>query len=345
MIPQYLSALNHPSKCIMLIMFVEFVCWVTPLNQPSAVKSFSNLDMTRFWGTYRSGHYLGMKTRSANSLVSGLMWLTQYKNQQEVSGDLLRHKCNQDNKLRYGWLKHDGVNFGKQDVFESDYAISTKFVKRNYGGHGGDWTWRVEAAGNEGVKTEQAVTFLVYFATDGDGNLYPEADGEKLTSVTGETSTLGNFKITFHNDEKATTDHFYYEDHLNSLTDIHNDAMKRIGGKYVKLGSRDVPRYIFQSLGEDKKAPPNHKKHQIVSYVVTATLPVSFEVTFESGSGDFERKAALTHAVFDAEFEKHETNFGRTFQNNFNFGSKWDAKHEKFGMAALSNMIGGMVNI
>jgi hypothetical protein len=38
--------------------------YLQPLDVPSAVKSLSKEDMSRFWGTYRSGHYLGLRKRA-----------------------------------------------------------------------------------------------------------------------------------------------------------------------------------------------------------------------------------------------------------------------------------------
>ena len=117
------------------------------------------------------------------------------------------------------------------------------------------------------------------------------------------------------------------------------------GGKYIKIGDRQVPRYFFQDIPADKRGPPaSHKKHKIIASVVTGSLPLSFEVAFQSASGDKERTKMLTGATFDEEFEKHEINFTRQFQTNFNFGAKWSKDHENFAMAALSNMIGGMVS-
>ena len=56
----------------------------TPFNSKLAVKSVG--DMDRFWGSYRSGFYLGMKTRSKNSLISGLMWMNQYVHVRNIHG-------------------------------------------------------------------------------------------------------------------------------------------------------------------------------------------------------------------------------------------------------------------
>jgi hypothetical protein len=53
----------------------------TPLNEPRIVnetdyKAPENLD--RFWGTYRSNLYFGLKTRSVNPLMVGMMWFNQF---------------------------------------------------------------------------------------------------------------------------------------------------------------------------------------------------------------------------------------------------------------------------
>ena len=52
-----------------------------PLDAPKMIGSeatFPHNDPERFWGTYRSGVYFGLKTRSPHSPVAGLMWMTQF---------------------------------------------------------------------------------------------------------------------------------------------------------------------------------------------------------------------------------------------------------------------------
>ena len=104
-----------------------------------------------------------------------------------------------------------------------------------------------------------------------------------------------------------------------------------------------MPKYTFGDIPEQRRIPPpSHRKHNVVASVITAKLPVTFEVKFESQSGDFERKDSLSKSVFDSELSRHVKNFEKDFFQNFNFGSKWSEEHKKFGMAALSNMLGGM---
>lgn len=65
----------------------------------------------------------------------------------QLEGDIrLRHTCEQSDGLpRYGWLLHDGLSFGVQEIRDGGLSLQTEFVKRPGGQHGGDWSWRVTA--------------------------------------------------------------------------------------------------------------------------------------------------------------------------------------------------------
>uniref|UniRef100_A0A2K5K974 Mannosyl-oligosaccharide glucosidase n=1 Tax=Colobus angolensis palliatus TaxID=336983 RepID=A0A2K5K974_COLAP len=94
-----------------------------------------------FWGTYRPHVYFGMKTRSPKPLLTGLMWAQQGTT---PGTPKLRHTCEQgDGVGPYGWEFHDGLSFGRQHIQDGALKLTTEFVKRPGGQHGGDWSWRV----------------------------------------------------------------------------------------------------------------------------------------------------------------------------------------------------------
>lgn len=100
-----------------------------------------------FWGTYNANLYFGLRTKSPKSPVVGLMWIEHFKSNAKV-----RHWCNQsDDILKYGWIKHDGMNFGIQEIREKNFNFTTSFVKRSGGRHGGDWSARFSAVSNVSI--------------------------------------------------------------------------------------------------------------------------------------------------------------------------------------------------
>lgn len=61
-------------------------------------------------------------------------------------GLTVRHWCDQHDGIQaYGWMMHDGVNFGVQHIQDKFVHISNSFVKRQGDENGGDWTAEVQA--------------------------------------------------------------------------------------------------------------------------------------------------------------------------------------------------------
>lgn len=87
---------------------------LTPLDYASlSAYADRNSESALRWGTYRSGHYLGIRSRTKPVFVSaGLLWGSQHEDLSQ-----LRHECRQDDRLqKYGWLQHDGRRFARQVI-------------------------------------------------------------------------------------------------------------------------------------------------------------------------------------------------------------------------------------
>ncbi|KAI2523974.1 mannosyl-oligosaccharide glucosidase [Homo sapiens] len=91
-----------------------------------------------------------MKTRSPKPLLTGLMWAQQGTT---PGTPKLRHTCEQgDGVGPYGWEFHDGLSFGRQHIQDGALRLTTEFVKRPGGQHGGDWSWRVTVEPQDSVQ-------------------------------------------------------------------------------------------------------------------------------------------------------------------------------------------------
>ncbi|KAG7390199.1 hypothetical protein PHYBOEH_007073 [Phytophthora boehmeriae] len=151
------------------------------------------------WGTFRPGLYLGLRSRTQSAFVSaGLLWGSQHE---DVSQ--LRHQCRQEDRLqRYGWLQHDGSNYGLQTV-EDQYnrvELTTSYARLHSDGVRG-WAARVDAAPltprDERLSRKQVTNtkLSLFFYVDlgcGDESLQLECRRQlqNLMEVTAEPNAL-----------------------------------------------------------------------------------------------------------------------------------------------------------
>ncbi|XP_053313985.1 mannosyl-oligosaccharide glucosidase [Spea bombifrons] len=318
---------------------------VTPHPAPPVIAPDTRPPAT-FWGSYRPQVYFGMKTRSPRSVVTGVMWMAQ-------SGPAaLRHTCEQSDGLpRYGWLLHDGVNFGVQEVRDRGFTLTTEFVKRPGGDHGGDWSWRVTVAPQASAPAGQLVSLLFYVATDGQGELTPhvEANG-RLSRVTGTSEELGGFTVRF--PAPAPGGHASYN-HLSTacgglhmLTDVVRRSL-RDGFTHPAAAGGPSGANKKRYFGLDTYRPPPGPQpapthSRFVVHQVTFQLPFHAEVLFESDSV-VQRPGPLAGEALSRELERHRAAMEGRFQRTFQLEEKGFAPEQvAFAKAALSNMVGGM---
>ncbi|XP_063720487.1 mannosyl-oligosaccharide glucosidase-like [Symsagittifera roscoffensis] len=318
-----------------------------------------------FWGAYRPGVYFGMKTRSNQSPVFGLLWLVQF----DPNRVDFRHNCDQGLKLpRYGWISHDGVSFGYQEIVEKDFVLNVSFVKRPHLGiHGGDWTARVQVSphppsasaptqvpsGQDSPEKQPAtdsylhVSLFFYTALDGQGEIESvlESDG-RLSAVRGYSNELGYFDLKFEQGEGDLSYHFLEAytpslhlikeaiQHYSSAVTMKNNHPKK-GQRFAVLPGSRIDQ-IRQSASN-----PDLPLNLIVSQV-SGTGAFSIEAAFESASHII-RKERLVGDVYSRELGDHLSQFHSRFEHTFRLREKGFSEEEVgFAEAVFSNLIGGM---
>uniref|UniRef100_A0A8D2Q4M5 Mannosyl-oligosaccharide glucosidase n=2 Tax=Varanus komodoensis TaxID=61221 RepID=A0A8D2Q4M5_VARKO len=286
-----------------------------------------------------------MKTRSPRSPVAGLMWMPQ------LEGDVqLRHSCEQSDRLpRYGWLLHDGIHFGVQEIRDRGFSLQTEFVKRPGGQHGGDWSWRVTALPERTGGPPPLISLLFYVATDGQGTLQPQVvEQTRMVSLTGTTEELGHFTITFQQPttETGTTPLYASYNYLQAKAEGLHHLSNVVKGSLT-------PRFSYAPPGSSKRRyfgvdtyrgqpGEGELRSQLLVHQVTVALPCRMEVVFESGSVA-ERPGRLAGEALTRELGRHMAAFERRFEETFGLAGKgYSPQEQHFARAALSNMLGGM---
>ncbi|XP_065813717.1 mannosyl-oligosaccharide glucosidase isoform X1 [Labrus bergylta] len=318
-----------------------------------ANSSSAKVSPERFWGSYRPQVYFGMKTRSPSSIVTGMMWMRQFSDL-DVN---LRHTCEQGDRLQgYGWLMHDGITFGVQEIRDNDFTLTTEFVKKMGGDHGGDWTWRITAKQHSSAPQAPVISLMFYAAADTQGSLEAHVEERnRLASITGFSEELGNFKITFRKPVTGELSSAKYASYnylqtvspgLEKLTDIVKHSLNR---RFVYSSPSGEKRHY---IAVDTYKPPHHQNQQnpadirkesdFVVHQVTVQTPFQIEVLFESGSFH-NRPNQLVGSIMTQELEKRKSEFDTKFEKTFGLESKgYSHSHIKFAKAALSNMLGGV---
>ncbi|XP_043826802.1 mannosyl-oligosaccharide glucosidase isoform X3 [Dromiciops gliroides] len=306
-----------------------------PVLSPNSSSAAAAPDL--FWGTYRPHVYFGMKTRSPRAPVTGLMWLQQ-GTPPGMPGQL-RHTCEQgDGVGPYGWEMHDGLSFGRQRLHDGPLLLTTEFVKRPGGSHGGDWSWRITAE----LQTLQGsvpplLSLFFYMATDGQGTLRPEpGTGGQLNGINGHTEELGDFQLILlppTNAKGTALKHGSYNvlwmpsPGLPLLTEAVKNRLNR-WFQHRPPGS-SPERYLGlpgapQWEGESPKS--GHKvQGQVVVQQLTLKPPFRVELVFESGSVGLEESrpgGRLAGPVLSQALETHAIAFTDRFEEIFRLGAR-----------------------
>ncbi|PNF40173.1 Mannosyl-oligosaccharide glucosidase GCS1 [Cryptotermes secundus] len=316
----------------------------TPFDEQKVVIK-SGLDVPdRYWGSYRPGLYFGMKTRDPYSLVSGLMWY--FPRQLRPDGGGIRHWCEDgDNLGRYGWLEHDGRNFGLQEIEDGPFNITVSFVKRPGGNHGGDWTARISVTTQYSHLQDELISFLLYSATEEKtkGWIKPEHFQNGLfMGVTGETEGLGAFALKLYNHSGQVESESYLSTVTQGLHVLKETVFSslRLVTDHQKGNRRHIvlPGELLPSSGPDgKRAEPNFVVTQ-----VTARVPFELDFVFESGSF-MDRPGSLTGDAYTRELSWHRSNFHNRFEETFKLQTKgYNTDEVVFAKTAFSNLLGGV---
>ncbi|KAL7305295.1 hypothetical protein TKK_0002428 [Trichogramma kaykai] len=312
----------------------------TPFSNSKLVE-VSRLDKNDYyWGSYRSNMYFGMKTREPYSLVTGLMWYFSRTLQADGSG--MRHWCTQNDRLeKYGWTKHDGKNFGIQEIIDNNVLITTSFVKDIHGSNGGDWTAKINATAIKSTSRNKEISLLFYTAIEDktNGNINPIVDhsAEILKGVEGQTKDLGYFDLNFNVISSGEVDQSYLVTAAPNL-----GLLKETIFHHFKISKKaNVEKIVLPGealrLNNGKTLVPNFIVTQ-----VTAELPVELEIRFERNS-IASQKEKLTGKYYDTVLKNYENHFDTKFEDTFKLKTKGYNKTEvNFAKAAFSNMIGSI---
>lgn len=372
-----LSSLKIPFVCAVISTCLTAFIYFVLLNENNLVP-FSKLDDSsayfltkeidnRKWGTFRSGHYFGLKTLAERSTVFGLMW---FENRIIDNNVRIRHWCDQSDGLtKYGWLKHDFHSFGIQEIVDNDINIKTSFLT-NQNHNQSNWRARIEIDFNDKIKNQirqqekrvnstkirinKELSLLPYFALDGSTNEDDELWVSKKTVEVDQYSTgfevFGRTKV-FKNGFRARiiveNKDLLYSNGLNRtidppilqvkenvlenlfLTDYPGEEMNK--NKYLIILRDNLKK---KKLENNSKSQKTNLVIQQIILRVPSIIHIEFVETDDSYSDlkDYDNKLKEKEQEFDLKFEEIFKLENKGYSN----------EQTQFAKSAFSNMIGSI---
>ncbi|KAI5633441.1 mannosyl-oligosaccharide glucosidase GCS1 [Phthorimaea operculella] len=300
----------------------------TPFDHEKVVQETGLAVPERYWGSYRSNVYVGMKSREPRSPVFGLMWYELTANKG------VRHWCDQnDNLPSYGWIRHDGESFGEQVIVDPPHTLTTSFVKTPGGEHGGHWTVRLNVTS---VDPNKPLMLVWYGALD--ESLGPAAPQSRVWvengAILGYTPELRNFRLNLVPHEGKILHKSYSEAYAPGLNLLKEKF-------FSLLKAENHPTYgRLPVLAPDDEINEKDKNVNFVLIQLLVQAPLILDIVYVIKDLP---TPPLKGEYYTRVLEDKKRNFDEEFEGKFKLASKGYSESDiSVARAAMSNLVGGI---
>ncbi|XP_042495383.1 mannosyl-oligosaccharide glucosidase GCS1-like [Macadamia integrifolia] len=288
-----------------------------------------------YWGTYRPHVYFGVRARTPQSLIAGLMWIGV-----KDGSYVMRHVCQDSDELStYGWTHHNGRDYGHQVLVDQGMSLMTSFLKTkgSGSGYGGDWAVHINVQ-NEKSQLEEERTAHIFFYLADEGGKALSIDKERLDIRDGSRLTFGS-----HEDFGGWELHLVSADnlevHYSGFRTPHMHNLTELVQGSLADHARRV--HLLQ-LPDASDVSPN-----ILVFQISGKIPFQTDIAFVSGTGlessrVEERVKSLTGSLLTSQLNEKQKEFEEKYRSCFNLTEKVDSESMIVGMAAIGNLLGGI---
>lgn len=310
------------------------------IKSPTDDPSDNKLRLPLRWGTFRSGHYFGLKKNEPASIVAGLMW---FRNAIEGNTVPIRHWCSQfDGLPSYTWTKHDFDSFGQQTIVDKNFSITTRLIFLDHG-----WMTKVtlENTLKSGKEFDKPISLLFYVAKENESDdIYVSSrKGNKqlnnLIEIAG--STTKGVKFTSTVEILGPKRGVIYVHDLSTYTkpplvNLKETILSNIHLARYEGSTTTDPLIVLSNQRAIKDQPPNLIAVQIL---ISKPVDIMFYLTEKPHSTDMDSlKNQFENLISEKSFE-----FDQEFEKTFGLSSNgYEEKIIDFAKSALSNMIGSV---
>ncbi|CAL5214030.1 unnamed protein product [Lathyrus oleraceus] len=290
-----------------------------------------------YWGTYRPHLYLGIRARTPQSLMAGLMWIGVKDGRYH-----LRHVCRHEDDLStYGWKKHNGRDYGHQVLVDHGMILTTEFLKSKSdgSGYGGDWAVRIDVQIDKSKWNEEfgkGGQLFFYLADEGGNVLDVTQDNlnirENSLLASGSQTDIGDWQLHLKSPDDLKLHYSGFRTpHYHNLSDLVEENLASQIRKHAQL-----------QLSDSSDDSSNVLVFQIIGGFPFTTDIVLISGTDSVSSRVEERVNSLTGTSLSNELKYKEQAFDEKIEKIFNLAEKVDSESISVGKAAVGSLLGGI---
>ncbi|CAI9756358.1 unnamed protein product [Fraxinus pennsylvanica] len=288
-----------------------------------------------YWGTYRPHVYFGVRARTPQSLLAGLMWLGVREGRYSM-----RHVCQNSDELKtYGWTHHNGRDYGRQVLVDQEFTLMTSFLKykEKESGYGGDWAVRIEAQSEKHSEDMSELVHLFFYVGDEGGAAIDLGGGvvnihDDSILAFGLRNDVGNWQLHLGSEDDCEIHYSGFKTlHIHNLSDL---VVANLGTQARKFNRLQLP--------DTSEHSPN-----ILVFQISARIPFRVDIVFVSGSSGHnsrmeERFRSLTGNLLTSRLNEKKDQFDDKFAKCFNISDELNPEAKVVSKAALGNLLGGI---
>ena len=300
--------------------------WIGALQAVAVIAAALSHDAALLWGPYRPNLYVGMRPRIPGPLLLGLMW----SNADEPSKihDSLRHTCEQNEGMSYGWTAYDVRSGGREVLNDTGNWLDliTDFAKMPGNPH----AWGLKVQGTPRTDAiSGSKSMVVFYIGNEDPASQTECTKDAGTggiSCQGTSSGLGDFKI----DIKVLESSHDHKQSISSLA-IPTEDIWQAKSKFV-----DLLKHEGTHNGLVSDAP---EKGNLQFTQQTFEGAFEFDILFSPLSAEQQVTSASLKSAIEASNLAFERQFEATYAPQAPFADK---QHRLFSQSLISNLLGGI---
>ncbi|CAG2178629.1 unnamed protein product, partial [Oppiella nova] len=279
------------------------------------------------WGSFRAFQYFGLKTSSPDSPLIGLVWFNNSAN--NVSALHVRHWCDLNDGLTYGWKYHNFDDFGFQTIKDNDYNFNTSFIK-----YAAD-NWKALVSVNQKnakpiISNNNSISLIIYLSIQRDKDvIHINGYNSSSIQITGFNEFIGNFSLNI----TSQGDPLLYSGQLDSNSSV-VDVIKEIKSNLTPIIINGTQIYGLKT----QKVP---SRSQLIAYQVVFREQTKLMIEFNVKK---QLKEKLSNVGdYDNDMKERIRLFGQEFDTKFGLkGKGFNEKQITFAQSVLSEMLGSI---